>query len=147
MNVAETFSSFRTVGVDTSPFIYLIERSPKYINATRECFRLVSSGKIQAVTSVLTLTELLTQPLKTLNTILAEQYREFLFHSYNLSVHPLGIAEAEIASSLRAEYSLRTPDALQLATAIASGCDAFLTNDSNLLRVDKIRIITLDSLL
>jgi ABC-type uncharacterized transport system fused permease/ATPase subunit len=33
------------------------------------------------------------------------------------------------AARLRADSRLRTPDALQLAAAIESGCDAFLCND------------------
>ena len=42
---------------------------------------------------------------------------------------------AYLAADLRARYNLRTPDAIQIATAILTGCDAFLTNDDGLRRV------------
>jgi len=35
-------------------------------------------------------------------------------------------------------------DALQLASALISGCDAFLTNDVGLCRYDKLFCLTLD---
>ncbi|MEA5567068.1 hypothetical protein [Anabaena sp. UHCC 0399] len=37
--------------------------------------------------------------------------------------------------------TLQLPDALQIATAISSGCDAFLTNDAALQRVLELRIL------
>ena len=39
---------------------------------------------------------------------------------------------AEKAAELRAAYSLRTPDCIQIATAIAAGATSFLTNDAQL---------------
>ncbi|MCI5218746.1 MAG: PIN domain-containing protein [Candidatus Electrothrix sp. LOE2] len=39
------------------------------------------------------------------------------------------------ATELRAQYSLKTPDAIHLAAALVSGCDVFLTNDLRLNRV------------
>jgi predicted nucleic acid-binding protein len=45
---------------------------------------------------------------------------------------------------LRARYNLRTPDALQVATALVRRCEAFLTNDARLKRVTEIRVLTLD---
>lgn len=47
------------------------------------------------------------------------------------------------AAQLRAAYKLKTPDAIHLATAIDSGCDAFITNDSNLKKVQEITVLTL----
>jgi predicted nucleic acid-binding protein len=37
-------------------------------------------------------------------------------------------------------------DALQVATALNSSCEAFLTNDSNLKRVTQLRVLVLDEL-
>jgi predicted nucleic acid-binding protein len=42
------------------------------------------------------------------------------------------------ASYLRATYTLRTPDAIQLATAIYSQADFFLTNDKQLSAITEI---------
>lgn len=38
------------------------------------------------------------------------------------------------AASLRAEFGLRTPDAIHLATALTNECEEFWTNDEKLLR-------------
>jgi predicted nucleic acid-binding protein len=53
---------------------------------------------------------------------------------------------AKVAADLRARYNLRTPDALQLATAIKAGCDAFLTNDATLKKVTELKILVLSEL-
>jgi len=55
-------------------------------------------------------------------------------------------AIAQQAADLRARYNLSLPDALQLATAITAGCDAFLTNAQLLKRVTEIDVIVLDEL-
>jgi predicted nucleic acid-binding protein len=47
---------------------------------------------------------------------------------------------------ISARYSLRTPDALQVATALAAGCAALLTNDVRLQRVTELRVLVLDEL-
>jgi predicted nucleic acid-binding protein len=47
---------------------------------------------------------------------------------------------------LRAHYNLRTPDALQVATALEFGCQAFLTNDEQLQRVTDLRVLVLKEL-
>jgi predicted nucleic acid-binding protein len=53
---------------------------------------------------------------------------------------------ARTAAELRATYGLKLPDALQVATAIASGCDGFLTNDTSLKRVRELQILVVEEL-
>jgi predicted nucleic acid-binding protein len=48
------------------------------------------------------------------------------------------------AAELRARYNLTLDDAFQVAVCPVSGCDAFLTNDSELKRVSEINAIVLD---
>jgi predicted nucleic acid-binding protein len=54
---------------------------------------------------------------------------------------PVDLAIAERAAELRARYNLKTPDALQVATAIETGCNAFLTSDMRLKRITELRIL------
>ncbi|WP_225896572.1 type II toxin-antitoxin system VapC family toxin [Amazonocrinis nigriterrae] len=42
------------------------------------------------------------------------------------------LAIAETAAQLRADSNLRTPDAIQIATAIRAGASFFVTNDARL---------------
>lgn len=44
---------------------------------------------------------------------------------------------------LRVNYNLKTPDAIQLATAMENNTDVFLTNDERLKRVKEIEVLTL----
>lgn len=53
---------------------------------------------------------------------------------------------AERAARARARYALRTPDAIQLATAITAGATGFITNDKDFRRVTDIDVLILDDL-
>lgn len=59
---------------------------------------------------------------------------------------PLDTAIAAAAADLRARYHLRTPDAIQIATAMAAGAEALLTNDHDLGRVTEIRVLQVAAL-
>ena len=60
------------------------------------------------------------------------RYREILLNAENLTTALLSHEIAEEAARLRAEYNIRTPDAIQMATAIHEGASFFLTNDARL---------------
>jgi predicted nucleic acid-binding protein len=54
--------------------------------------------------------------------------------------------EAEEAAHLRAFNNIRTPDSIQMATAINEGATIFLTNDLRLPSLPKLRVLALDTL-
>jgi predicted nucleic acid-binding protein len=54
---------------------------------------------------------------------------------------------ADRAAKLRAECSLKTPDALQAATALASKATAIISNDPAFKRVRDLEVLILDDLL
>jgi predicted nucleic acid-binding protein len=95
---------------------------------------------------VISLTEGLVQPYRAGNVRLQQEYRDLLLHSENFQTLALDSAIAKSAADLRARYRLRTPDALQIATALSAGCEAFLTNDRDLDRVAELRVLVLDEL-
>ncbi len=72
--------------------------------------------------------------------------QRFLLRSRNFSLDLVTADIAEQAADLRARYGLRTPDALQVATALAAGCAALLTNDARLQRVTELRVLVLDEI-
>ena len=65
----------------------------------------------------------------------------------NLDWIPPGLEIADLAARLRAEYRLRTPDALQAATARYGKATAFVTNDAVFKRVQALQVLVLDDLL
>lgn len=145
-NLDTHLQGVRELGFDTAPFIYFVEQHPRYVAVVREVIRRIDQGEIRGYTSVVTLTEVLTLPIRLGMTNLENEYRSFLLRSRYFRVLPITIDVAEYAADLRARYNLRTPDALQLAAAIRRGCDAFLTNDASLQRVGELRVLTLDML-
>ncbi|MDO9579340.1 MAG: type II toxin-antitoxin system VapC family toxin [Bacteroidales bacterium] len=133
--------------IDTAPFIYFIEKNPKYLSMLRPFFAEINAGKIDALTSTITLLEVLVLPFKTKNESLAEKYRDILLYAEGLTTFEIFHEVSELSSKLRAKYSIRTPDAIQIAVGIIYGADAFLTNDSSLKKVNDIRVVILEDFL
>ncbi|NOT55363.1 MAG: PIN domain-containing protein [Deltaproteobacteria bacterium] len=134
------------LGFDTAPLIYFVERHPTYVDIVREFVQRVDTGAVLGYSSMVTLTEVLTQPKQKGNTTVEQEYRDLLLQSRNFKLLPIDSTIAERAADLRARYRFRTPDALQIAAALASGCQAFLTNDPPLKRAVELRVIVLDDL-
>jgi predicted nucleic acid-binding protein len=146
IKLAVALDGVTQIGLDTTPFIYFVERNPVYVDRVREVVRRIAAGTIIGHTSVITLTEVLVQPLRQGNALLAQRYCRFLTRSRNLVLDPIHGSIAERAAELRARHGLRTPDALHLATALSSNCTVFLTNDIRLQRVTEIQVLVLDDL-
>jgi len=134
------------LGFDTSPIIYLIEVHPAYDALVTEIFRRIDQGGMVGFTSTITLTEVLTLPVKQGDRDLQIEYCDLLLHSANFSMLSVNAEIAELAAKLRAQYGLRTPDALQIAAAKIANCQAFLTNDKDLKIVSDVNVLVLDEL-
>ena len=91
----------RVVAIDTAPFIYFIERHPRYLPAVQPLFHSLDQGEFVAVTSSLTLLEVLVLPIRNRNADLAVRYREIIARARNLSVLPVNTVVAESAAGLR----------------------------------------------
>lgn len=135
--------SGRSVFIDTAPLIYFIESSSEHQSFLRQIFEGIANGQIPLSTSVLTLMEVLVQPLKKGRADLAEQYERILTSTPNFAVHEIDATIVRTASRLRAELNLTTPDAIQVATAMERGAEFLLTNDKGLKRVKGIDVLVL----
>ena len=133
----------KTIGLDTAPLIYFIEQHDRYIERLRPFFVSLADGKLRVVTSTVTLAEVLVHPLRHGDEALAHQYNDILLSSSHIATLPVTHAIAQEAAELRAHYSLKTPDAIQLATALSQKAEAFLTNDRDFPQVDGIQILRL----
>jgi predicted nucleic acid-binding protein len=146
MKLDDALRTVNLLGLDTSPFIYFVERNLLYVDLMREVFKRLTDGNFAVCSSVITLTEVLVQPFRQNNPTLANDYRDLLFNAGNFRLLSLTASIAELAAELRAKYNLRTPDALQIATALDNGCDAFLCNDNGLRRVTELKILILNEI-
>jgi predicted nucleic acid-binding protein len=107
----------QTVGLDTAPLIYFIENHPLYFPLVEPFFAAVERDEIEVVTSTLTLAEVLVRPYRQGNEALAREYSDILLRARNVTTFPVSPEIAAEAARLRAKHGIRTPDAIQLATA------------------------------
>ena len=134
----------KTVFLDTAPVIYYIEENKKYSSLLDKLFVANQQNKFQFSTSVLTLMELLVHPIRRNETKLIKEYEKILCNSSSLDIYEISIEIAKRAGKIRAEYNFKTPDSIQLATAVLSHSEFFLTNDKSLKSFKDIVIIILD---
>ena len=132
------------VALDTSIFIYFIEDHPRYSPLLRHLFAHIDDGGVAAVTSVVTLLETLVVPYRSGDRELASKYEATLTNGRGLTVVPIALSLVRLAAEIRATTSVRSADALQLATAVATSCSAFLTNDRRLPSVSGLKVLQLE---
>ncbi|MBI5670383.1 MAG: type II toxin-antitoxin system VapC family toxin [Chloroflexi bacterium] len=146
MQIRDVLVDLKQLYIDTAPLIYYVEENPTYVEKMEAVFQFIEDNSLEVISSVITLTEVLQQPIQQSRTDLQQKYLGILLSSNHLALLPVDAATAESAAHLRARYNLRTPDALHVATALKSQCEAFLTNDIGLKRVTELRILVLDEL-
>lgn len=133
------------VALDTPAFIYFIEQHPRFSPVIAPLFREADERRRELITSALTLLEVLVVPYRAGNRALAERYEALLTQARGLRIIDLTRDALRAAAQLRAATGVRTPDALQLAAALVTGCTSFVTNDRRLPAVPGLRILQLDS--
>ena len=102
--------------------------------------RMIERGD-QLLTSALTLGELLVKP---------REKGEAAVRDYDMTIRqvatilPFDAASAPRYAAIRADRTIRPPDAIQLACAATAGVDLFITNDDRLSRkhVPEVKFIT-----
>ena len=118
---------------DTNVLIYLIEARPGYAHTVRSRIYPPHGPLPVLVFSELTRMECRVHPLRTGNFSVLSAYEQ-LFANRAYRFTALERQGFEIATQLRVEHGLKTPDALHLAAAISAGCSEFWTNDHRLSR-------------
>lgn len=142
-------TDFKKVFIDTAPFIYFIEKNennPQFFNSVKDFFDMCYKNDVEVVTSVITVEEYMVYPYR----INSQQYIDMfdkLLSTMGTNVANIDKTIAKKAAKIRAEYkAFKAMDSLQLATAVLSGCDLFLTNDKQLRQFTEIHVITVDEL-
>jgi predicted nucleic acid-binding protein len=134
----------RRVALDTCIFIYQWEANPHYSPLTNIIFSSVEQSSIAAVTSTITMTELLVHPYRNHDVLQTNELFGLLSTYPNLEWVAPDLDIAAHAAEIRARSGLRTPDALQAATAVHARASAFLTNDPVFQRITDFETLILD---
>jgi predicted nucleic acid-binding protein len=137
----------RRIALDTSIFIYELEANPRYVELADRVFEWLERPGRSAVTSTITITELLVQPYRRAEQDHAIELYAALTTYTNLEWIAPDLEIADMAARLRAYFGLRTPDALQAATAAHVGATLFVTNDRGFQKIDNFAALVLDDFL
>ena len=135
------------VAIDTSVFIYHVQANPRYLSATDRIFAWLEQPSSSAVTSCISMTELLVQPMREGNEQRVGEFFALLTRYPHLEWVPASLQIAALAARFRSEHRLRTPDALQAATAVYSGATGLITNDGAFKRFSVFQVLVLDDVL
>ncbi|MDD3295281.1 MAG: type II toxin-antitoxin system VapC family toxin [Geobacteraceae bacterium] len=136
----DLLGAHKVIALDSCIWIYHLENHPEYAALTRQVLEAVEGGSCQAVSSELTLLEILVRPLQKELQDVADEYELLLSSFPHLTLEPISRDILLQAAEIRALHGLRTPDAIVVATAIAAGATLLITNDRHFSRVSGIQV-------
>lgn len=132
--------------IDTAVWIYHFEEHSTFGAAAGHVIEQLEAGKFRGIASELTLLEIVVKPLQMGRQDAADDYETLLSHFPNLDLIPISRAILLDAAGLRARHRLRTPDAIQVATAFSSGASLAITNGEAWARIAGIETLLLSDL-
>ena len=133
----------RRVYLDTNLYIYLFEGLEEYRRSMADLTAEIDRLDVAVIASELIFTELLPRPVRDGRHELVKAYLELMQRTPRVTLVPVDRRVILRAVDLRANFGLRSMDALHVATAIVHGCETFLTNDERLGVGSQIRVLTL----
>jgi predicted nucleic acid-binding protein len=143
VNLEKFLKKHKIIGLDSMLFIYHFERHKKFAPKTKIIFENLEKGKFKGISSTIGLLEILIKPKKEKNFFLVKEYKELLTTFPNLSFANVDLEVADLASSLRAKYSLTTADAILVGSALKSKATGFITSDIKLKKIKEVEVFVL----
>lgn len=134
----------KKIFLDTSPLIYWLEKNERYLDLLFPVFSSIHEGQKQAVSSHITLIEILAKPMLERRKDLVSKYKNLFLEETYLTVANLDGNSCEAAAYFKAKYRFKTPDAIQLGLAVSEKAEIFLTNDSQLKKAHEIPVVCLE---
>ena len=130
------------VCVDANIVIYTVESCVPWFDALEPFWTETLAGRVAVSASELVVLETMVAPLRRGNRTMQNAYEE-VFRG-PIGLHPITLPVLREAARLRAGIpALRTPDAIHAATALATGCAMFLTNDPVFKRIPGLPVTVL----
>ena len=130
--------TFMNLYLDTAIVVYLVEQPVPF--GAQACAKIAALQPTALTVSELVRLEVLVVPRRNNDLAREQEFHDF-FRQNALPLRPLDRAVMDTAINLRAKYrTLKTPDAIHLATAIEAQCDLFVSNDAKLRQVSEIPV-------
>lgn len=134
----------KRVYLDANIVIYFVEQPPRFFPVLlQHMFDHNGTEQVTCVTSDLVRLETRVLPLREGDPSLLNRYDAF-FSTMHTHAVPMGREVFDLATQLRAEHRLKTPDALHLAAALHSGCDEFWTLNDHINRAAQQRLTVIN---
>ena len=136
----------KSIYLDANIIIYLLEGFEPHKHALSRLLKTIEDGQVSCVTSELSMAEVLVRPFKEGKSNEIKTYIDALNDPRLVALTPVTLKTFVDAAFTRAETGLKLPDAIHVASALQTKCDAFLTNDKKIKTPNSLPIITLDDL-
>lgn len=143
MQGVNRWERYKFVGLDANIFSYHFHKHPIFGPTTKQIFDLLSLNRLRSATSIITLIEILSvkaPPTK------IKGLKKLFSEMPNLMILEVNSEIAVKAADIRRAYGFRTPDAIQLATALSAKTKAFITNDDKLKKFKELKVVILSEL-
>ena len=135
---------YNRVFLDTTPLIYFLDADEHFGEKTRQILEGIIEADGEIVSSVITCTEYLVYPYRTGNREKVDAFFDFI-EDCDIDLYEIDVEIAKKAAQIRAEYKdFKAMDSLQLAVAVCSGCETFLTNDKQLRQFKELNCVTVE---
>jgi predicted nucleic acid-binding protein len=141
--ISPALAGHSMIALDTCVLVYYLEDSPSFGQQAETVVTGIVAGRSQAILATLALLELQVGPYAQQEHDVANDYYDLITHLPNTHWIPLSLEIADRAARLRAEYRIKTPDAIHVATALEAGATLFVTNDRDLPAVTGIDYLML----
>ncbi len=136
-------TEYKRAFCDTAIFIYYLEKNESFFENAKNIFADSLRKEVEIVTSTITYEEYCVLPYRVGDKIRITNFNRFI-NILKIKIFDISIDIANMAAVVRAKYpSIKSMDALQIATAIVSECDVFYTNDKQLLQVEELEVVVL----
>ncbi len=147
----KAISGSASISLDSQVIIYHLEDITPYSALTEDILSQIIIHRRHCNLCALTIIEIMVKPIISKRDTAVLLFDQFLNSIPQTSILPVDRKVAFRAARLRAEYNLKTPDAIILATAILSNTSCFITNDFEFKKVDPngtgTRIVFMDDYL
>ncbi len=135
------------VYLDANVFIYAVENYPKYATLALQVLQAIENRQMQAVTSDLTIAEVLIAPVRRNNQELVRTFMAVLQAKPHFEMIPVSRNILVASAELRAINGGKLPDAIHGPTALKAQCRLLLTADRTFRAPQGLELVLLDELL
>ena len=115
--------------VDSNIFIYALEASGEEGGSALQFFKEIKNKNPRVFTSVVTISEVMIKVFERKLDEKIDDYLGFISGNGAISIVEISRSTAILAAKLRAEHRFKTPDAMQIASALLCNANEFVTAD------------------